>query len=92
MNRTERADWLAARRELLLIRAQTQRDELALQCRGFEAPLRWVDRGWQLARLAHEHPWALAAPAIAVALFRPRWLWQVMALSLAVARFKRRLR
>jgi len=55
------------RRDLLVIRSELQRFDLALQIEPWKKPMGYIDRGVALARRAREHPTLVATVLAALA-------------------------
>ncbi|HJV95476.1 MAG TPA: YqjK family protein [Albitalea sp.] len=87
-----RAQLLAARHELLLLRVHEQRAALALQTRGLAHSAGWVERGLRAWGYVRTHPWVAAVPLVAVAVIGPRRVTRVLARVITVWRVVRSLR
>ncbi|ODV13463.1 MAG: hypothetical protein ABT20_02115 [Rubrivivax sp. SCN 70-15] len=90
--RRERAAQLAARRLVLVAKAQREREAVADRWQRIGPSLVWIDRGWRVWLVVRAHPWAALAPLAAVLALRPRWAWRGAAAVAALARARRLLR
>ncbi len=77
---------LAARREQLVQRAQCQREQLARSALPLVRAAVWVDRGFGMWRTLQDRPWLVLAPAVALALWRPRGVLRALPLLLGLWR------
>ena len=57
-----------------------------------QAPLHWLERGWQAWIFARGHAWTVLLPVVLVTLFRPRWIARGVATFSVLARVGRWLR
>ena len=69
------------RRDLLVMRADLQRFDLALQIEPWKKPLRYIDHGLTLARRARAHPALLAVALAALAFVSHNRLGRVVRLG-----------
>ena len=67
---------LIRRRERLLVRAETQREELAAIAQGWQMPLRVVDSGIEVLRTLRAHPLLWVTPLAVMVVARPRRVMQ----------------
>ncbi len=77
---------LAARRAKLVQTAQMQRVRLAQSALPLRQPWVWLERGIGVWRTLRAHPWALLAPTVALALWRPRGVLRALPVLLAIWR------
>jgi len=89
MTFTQKRRALAARRELLVRRAQQQRVELELTAAPLVQAMGWVERGVRLVQRVSERPWLVLAPALVLALWRPRFALRLLPATLALWRVAR---
>ena len=67
---------LALRKERLLTRIETQRDQLALFGAQLEKPFAAADKAVLVARFVKERPWIAAVAALSVVVLGRRNLWR----------------
>lgn len=72
MNYTSRRMEIAQRRERLLWRIQQQRELIATDCRVWERPAAFIDRGIGAVVYLKSHPLLLALGTVALAVFGRR--------------------
>jgi hypothetical protein len=73
------ADELAQRHAALLARSTVLRERLGADLAGLSRPLSWVDQALALARWLRAHPLVPAGAAAALALWKPRRAWRLLA-------------
>lgn len=77
---------IRARREMLVMRVDLQRFDLALQTESYKKPFSYVDRGIAVARYAREHPITLTLALVAIAAIGRNRIGQVMSLGVSAWR------
>lgn len=88
MSASRRAQ-LARERERLVADAVAQRAVVALRWQGLATPLRQVDRGLRAWQWLRARPLVWALPALALLVWRPRWLPGLLRNALGAVRLLR---
>jgi YqjK-like protein len=80
---------LAARRELLVRRAERERLQFARSVEPLARSWVWVERGFGVWRTVRGHPWLVLTPLAVLLLWRPRVVLRAAASALTLWRVGR---